>query len=82
MQESYYNYIKRMDRMTDMSQDGLSNHIIALKNKHHDLDKRIEALIAEHAPDQYVTTMKKEKLALKEQIVDCEKRLEDLKISE
>ena len=71
-----------MDRMTNMSQDGLGNHIIALKNKHHDLDKRIEALIAEHAPDQYVTSLKKEKLIVKEEIVDCEKRLESLKISE
>lgn len=72
-QESYYNYIKRMYKETEMGD--INNHLIVLKNKHHDLDKRIEALEAERAPDQYVTSLKKEKLILKDQIVKLEEKL-------
>ena len=69
-QESYYNYIKRMYKETEMGNP--DNHLIALRNKHHELDKRIEALIAERAPDEYVTNLKKEKLKLKEEILKIE----------
>ena len=72
-QESYHNYIKRMYKETEMGD--INNHLIALKNKHHDLDMRIEALEAERAPDQYVTSLKKEKLKLKEEIVKFEKKI-------
>ena len=71
-QEPYDKYISRMYKETEMT---IENRLIALKNKHHTLDKKIEALIAEHAPDQYVTPLKKEKLLLKEQIVKIEKDL-------
>ena len=53
----------------------LEGRLISLKNKHHELDKKIEALIGEHAPDQYVTPLKKEKLKIKEEIVKIEKEL-------
>lgn len=71
-QERYYEYMKRMRKETEMT---MENRLIALKNKHHTLDKKIEVLIAEHAPDEYVTPLKKEKLLLKEQIVKIEKDL-------
>jgi hypothetical protein len=58
-----------------MNEQSLTNHLVALKNKHHDLDKRIEALYAEHAPDQYIVPLKKEKLRLKEEIVKIEEQL-------
>ena len=58
-----------------MSNEGLENHLIALKNKHHNLDKIIETLIAEHAPDDIVSRRKKEKLALKDEIVKIESQL-------
>lgn len=40
----------------------------SLQHKHHDLHKRIEALEAEHAPDQYVIPLKKEKLKIKDEL--------------
>lgn len=58
-----------------MSKESLQNHLIALKNKHHDLDKRIEVLYAERADEKYITPLKKEKLILKEQIVKIESEL-------
>lgn len=71
-QERYHDYIGRMYKETEMT---IENRLIALKNKHHLLDKKIEALISEKAPDQYVTPLKKEKLLLKEEIVKIEKKL-------
>ena len=69
-QEPYYNYIRRMYKETEMGD--INNRLIALRNKHHELDKRIETLEAEHAPDLYITPLKKEKLKLKEEIVNLE----------
>ena len=58
-----------------MNEQSLTNHLVVLKNKHHALDKRIEALYAEHAPDQYIVPLKKEKLKLKEEIVSIESKM-------
>ena len=73
-QEPYEAYMRRMTKEVEQMGD-IKNHLIALKNKHHNLDKKIEALIAEHAPDQYVTPLKKEKLKIKEEIVKIEENL-------
>ena len=72
VQEPYHKYISRMYKETDMT---IENRLIALKNKHHTLDKKIEALIGERAPDQYIVSLKKEKLLLKEEIVKIENEL-------
>lgn len=40
----------------------------ALRAKHKTLHERIEALEGEHAPDKYIKPLKKEKLALKDEI--------------
>lgn len=71
-QEPYEKYMQRMHRETEMS---LENRLVALKNKHHLLDKTIETLIAEHAPDLYISARKKEKLALKDEIAKVESEL-------
>jgi len=70
-QEPYEAYMRRMTKEIETMGD-ITNHLITLKNKHHNLDKKIEALIAEHAPDKYITPLKKEKLALKDEIVKLE----------
>lgn len=73
MQETYHSYISRMYKETE--EMTIENRLIALKNKHHLLDKKIEVLIAERAPDVYIKPLKKEKLALKEEIVKIEDSL-------
>jgi len=44
------------------------HRIDVLKTKHKDLHARVEAAEAENAPDQFLTSMKKEKLRLKDEI--------------
>ena len=73
-QEPYEAYMRRMTKEVEQMGD-LTNHLIALKNKHHNLDKTIEALIAEHAPDEFVNHKKKEKLYLKDEIEKVESQL-------
>ena len=46
----------------------LTNRIEILETKHKDIHSRIEALEAEHAPDEFIAKLKKEKLALKDEI--------------
>ena len=48
-----------------MSIDG---RIEALKRKHKDLDDRIEVLQAERAPEHFITNLKREKLAIKDEL--------------
>ena len=69
--EPYDKYIRRMYKETEMGT--LENRLASLKAKHKDLDNRIEALYAEKAPEAYITRLKKEKLALKDEIIDLEK---------
>ena len=44
------------------------HRIDVLKTKHKELHARVEAAEAENAPDQFLTSMKKEKLRLKDEI--------------
>ena len=46
----------------------VSNRIDVLKTKHKELHARVEAAEAENAPDQFLKSMKVEKLKLKEQV--------------
>ena len=39
-----------------------------LESKHRDLHSRIESLEAEKAPEKFITSMKKEKLKIKDEI--------------
>jgi len=45
-----------------------TGRLASLESKHKDLHSKIEALEAEKAPDKYITPLKKEKLALKDEI--------------
>ena len=69
--EPYDHYIKRMYKETEMGT--LENRLASLRAKHKDLDTRIEVLYAEKAPDEYISKLKKEKLSLKDEIIDLEK---------
>jgi len=44
------------------------HRINVLKTKHKELHARVEAAEAENAPDEFLTSMKKEKLRLKDEI--------------
>ncbi len=44
------------------------HRINVLKTKHKELHDRVECAIAENAPDHFLTSMKKEKLKLKDEI--------------
>ena len=46
----------------------IEGHIKALKKKHEDLHKKIEALEGERAPDIYIMPLKKEKLKIKDEL--------------
>ena len=48
------------------------NRINFLKKKHKDLHARVKVAEAENAPDQFLVTMKKEKLRLKDEIEHLE----------
>jgi len=50
----------------------ISHRIDVLKTKHKELHSRVEAAEAENAPDQFLVTMKKEKLKLKDEIEHLE----------
>jgi hypothetical protein len=45
-----------------------SNRINALKDKHRDLDQRIEVLYAERVDEKYINSLKKEKLRIKDEL--------------
>jgi len=46
----------------------IPHRIEVLEKKHKELHAHVEALEAENAPDEYVTKLKKEKLAIKDEI--------------
>lgn len=58
-----------------MTKEKVERHLSSLKVKHHELDKMIEALEAERAPDELVHKRKVEKLHLKDEIVKLENEL-------
>lgn len=46
----------------------IEGRIEALERRHKDLHNRIEVLIAERAPDEYIANLKREKLAIKDEL--------------
>jgi len=52
-----------------------ANRIASLERKHRDLHVRIEALQAEKAPDKYIQPLKKQKLAIKDEIEAISKKM-------
>lgn len=43
-------------------------YLASLQRKHNDLHRRIEALEAEKAPDEYIKPLKRDKLKIKDEI--------------
>jgi hypothetical protein len=53
----------------------ISDRIESLKAKHRELDSRIEVLYAERVDEKYITSLKKEKLKIKEEIIKLQNSL-------
>lgn len=49
--------------------------LAVLKDAHEHQHRLVETLEAEHAPDEYITTAKKKKLELKDQIAEIERNI-------
>jgi hypothetical protein len=52
-----------------------ANRLASLESKHKDLHKKIEALEAEKAPDDYIKPLKQSKLVIKDEIESIRKSL-------
>lgn len=50
----------------------IEGRIKALERKHKELHDRIETLEAERAPEKYIIPLKKEKLAVKDELTDLQ----------
>lgn len=46
----------------------IEGRIEALERKHRDLEARIEVMRAERVPDEYINNLKREKLAIKDEL--------------
>lgn len=53
----------------------MKHHISRLQDKHDDLDKRIIKAIETHGDEHIIKVLKKEKLALKDEIEDLKKQI-------
>ena len=65
--------------MTSLS---LENHRQKLMSDHRTLDRKIRDLFKKHASDTEITNLKKEKLVLKQEIVDLEDQIYGLQNEE
>ena len=58
-----------------MNREKIEHHISHLQDKHDELDKRIIKAIGTHGQDYIINVLKKEKLALKDEIENMKKKL-------
>jgi len=58
-----------------MNAEKVKHHVEALKKKHADLDKLIDESYSHYDLDEFINKLKKEKLALKSEIEEFEKKL-------
>ena len=58
-----------------MNTEKMKHHISRLQDKHDDLDKRIIKAIETHGDEHIIKVLKKEKLALKDEIEDLKKQI-------
>lgn len=58
-----------------MNIEKMKHHISRLQDKHDDLDKRIIKAIETHGDEHIIKVLKKEKLALKDEIEDLKKQI-------
>ncbi len=58
-----------------MNKDKIEHHIIRLQGKHDELDVRIIKAIESHGDEHIIKVLKKEKLALKDEIEGFKKQI-------
>ena len=58
-----------------MSDEKLKSHIEKLKNKHYNIQQEINRLTYTHGPDDEIHRLKKEKLRIKDELENCERKL-------
>lgn len=76
MQERYHEYIRRMDKIED-----LKERLIVLKNRHSILEQDLVNYSHTYfIPRDRITLIKKQKLAIKDEIQKIQSELRDLEI--
>jgi hypothetical protein len=58
-----------------MNDEKLKNHIEQLKRKHYNIQLEINQLIHTHGPEDEINRLKKEKLRIKDELENCERKL-------
>ena len=58
-----------------MSNEKLKMHMDTLRNKHYRIQQEINQLIHTHGPDDEIHRLKKEKLRIKDELENCERKL-------
>jgi len=58
-----------------MNKEKIEHHISHLQEKHDELDKRISEAIKNHGNEHIIKVLKKEKLALKDEIESFKKQI-------
>ena len=58
-----------------MNKEKIEHHILHLKEKHDELDNRVAKATEMHSPQFIINTLKKEKLALKDEIEKFKKQI-------
>lgn len=58
-----------------MSDEKLKNHIDQLKRKHYTIQLEINQLIHTHGPEDEINRLKKQKLRIKDELENCERKL-------
>ena len=58
-----------------MNDEKLKNHIEQLKTKHFKIQQEINQLIHTHGPEDEINRLKKEKLRIKDELENCERKL-------
>lgn len=57
-----------------MDKQKLRIHIDTLNKRHHALEQKINELIHTHGPEDEINRLKKEKLRIKDEIGNCERK--------
>lgn len=58
-----------------MSDEKLKTHMDVLKKKHYNIQQEINQLIHTHGPEDEINRLKKEKLRIKDELENCERKL-------
>lgn len=58
-----------------MNDEKLKKHMDQLKSKHTKIQHDIDQLVHSHGPDDEIHRLKKEKLRIKDELEDCERKL-------